>query len=330
MNALACNKIYLARPVLSRKVLGYLLLLVLGACRATGVTETPSASLSGELNYGVLVMAHGGGEQWDAAVVEAVESLASVYPVEIAFGMADAGSMEDAVRRLEQQGVKHVGVVRLFISGESWYERTEQILGLKSGAPDKATAMAMHGGHENHAMPMGFWEIDTELAFHLSEEGLADAEEMDQVVASRIAALSQDPANEVAIVLAHGPGDDAENLRWIEKITERTEYAASSIGVSDIKVFTLREDWQAAREAAEEQIRAYLGSATEQGKEVLVVPYRVMGFGPYHSVLAGLDYRADETGLLPHSNVNLWLMNQARELASVASIHQAELVASTQ
>lgn len=312
-------------------------LLVLALATACSVATTPNTSADADLNYGVLVMAHGGGEQWDAAVIEAVEALESEYPTEIAFGMADAGSMEDAVRRLEQQGVEHVGVVRLFISGESWYERTEQILGLKSGAPAKPAAMAMHGGHgedgehgesTGHVMPMGFWEIDTALEFHMSEEGLADAEEMDQVLVSRIQSLSQNPANEVAIVLAHGPGDDAENERWIAKIGERTELAAREIGISDIKVFTLREDWQAAREEAEQQIRAYLSAANAEGKDVLVVPYRVMGFGPYHDVLAGLDYRADETGLLPHDNVNLWLINQARELAAAASAHQAELLAS--
>ena len=292
----------------------------LAACSTSNVPDQT-------VNYGVLVMAHGGGEQWNGAVIDAVEDMNTDYPVEIAFGMADAGSMEQAVRRLEQQGVEHVGVVRLFISGESWYERTRQILGMAPGAPDKEAAMAMREGQPAPRMPMGFWKIETDLQFHISEEGLADAEEMDQVITARIESQSRNPANEAAIILAHGPGDDAENERWVRKIDARTEAAAASTGISDIRVFTLREDWEEKRKGAEEQIRSYLSNANGQGKEVLVIPYRVMGFGPYHDVLSGLDYRADETGLLPHDNVGLWLLNQAQELGRVASAHQAELIA---
>ena len=92
-------------------------------------------------------------------------------------------------------------------------------------------------------MPMGFWKVDSELAFHVSVEGLADAVEMDEVLTARIRALSSDPGNEVVAVIAHGPGDDGENQRWIEKITQRTTGAREQLGLRDIRVFTLREDW---------------------------------------------------------------------------------------
>ena len=306
--------------------LGFLALLLtaLSACSTTPESSREQQSA----NYGVLVMAHGGSEQWNRTVIDAVEIMRSQYPVEIAFGMADAGSMEAAIRRLETRGVEHVGVIRLFVSGESWYERTAQILGLQPGAPRKAVAMAEHGEGAEHGMPMGFWRIETGLQFHMSQEGLADAEEMDEVIASRVRELSVNPEREVVIVLAHGPGDDAENERWIRKIGERTELALHSTGVDEIRVFTLREDWQPKRELAEERIREYLDSSVRQGKDVLVVPYRVTGFGPYHSVLAGLDYRADETGLLPHRNVGLWLLNQASELSVIADAHHVELLTS--
>ncbi|GIS51092.1 MAG: hypothetical protein Ct9H90mP25_5260 [Gammaproteobacteria bacterium] len=80
-------------------------------------------------NFGLLLMAHGGTEEWNEAVLQATAEVTSKYPVEVAFGMADAGSLERSVRRLEKLGVKDVGVVRMFVSGESWYERTQQILG---------------------------------------------------------------------------------------------------------------------------------------------------------------------------------------------------------
>lgn len=280
------------------------------------------------INYGVLIMAHGGGSNWNESVLEAVEKLGEQYPVEVAFGMADAGSIEQAVRRLEVAGVEHVGVVRVFISGESWFERTQQILGMRDGAPSREVWAARAATHQHGTMPMGFWEIDTRLNFHLSVEGLADAEEMDAVLLHRMQALSHDPAREVALVLAHGPADDDEDARWVAKIRERTRHAQEILGLSAVKVFTLREDWEEKREGAEQAIRSYITEAQKEGLSVMVIPYRVQGFGPYSDVLAGLDYRSDGVGLLPHRNVGLWVRNQAALLRDEAFRHHLESLAS--
>ena len=100
----------------------------LSSCTSTAVRE--SRNPGDDFSFGVMVMAHGGSEEWNAHLAQAIEPLRARFPVELALGMADAGSMEAAVRRLESRGVRHVGLVRVFISGESWYERTLQILGV--------------------------------------------------------------------------------------------------------------------------------------------------------------------------------------------------------
>jgi hypothetical protein len=56
-------------------------------------------------------------------------------PPPIAFGMADADSLQESVRRLEGRDVRRIGVVRMFVSGESFLQRIEQVLGLQAGAP---------------------------------------------------------------------------------------------------------------------------------------------------------------------------------------------------
>ena len=277
-----------------------------------------------------MVMAHGGSEEWNAHLAEAIKPLKARFPVELALGMADAGSMEAAVRRLESQGVRHVGLVRVFISGESWYERTLRILGIQEGAPSRADQQHSHAATADMPMPMGFWKVDTELVFHVSIEGLADAVEMDEVVTARIRALSSDPDNEVVAVIAHGPGDDAENRRWIEKITQRTRNAHEQLGLRDIRVFTLREDWPESRVAAEREIRNYVAQASSQGLTPIVVPFRVQGFGPYERVLGELDYRADKLGLLPHPNVGLWIAGQANQMEAEALEHHFTLASNLQ
>ncbi len=292
------------------------IVVALSSCASPAVWD--SRNPGDDFSFGVMVMAHGGSEEWNAHLAEAIEPLKAHFPVELALGMADAGSMEAAVRRLESQGVRHVGLVRVFISGESWHERTLQILGVQEGAPPRADQQHSHVETADMPMPMGFWKVDTELVFHVSSEGLADAVEMDEVVSARIRALSSDPDNEVVAVIAHGPGDDAENRRWIEKITQRTRNAHEKLGLRDIRVFTLREDWPERRVAAEREIRSYVAQANSRGLTPIVVPFRVQGFGPYERVLGELDYRADKLGLLPHPNVSLWIARQANLMEAEA------------
>lgn len=297
---------------------------LLGLMSCAGIATTQSTTrvqADSDPEFGLLVMAHGGSDEWNAAVEESAANLSTEYPVEVAFGMADAGSMEVAVRNLEAEGVEHVGVVRLFISGTSWYVRTQQIFGMQEGAPSKEAAARMADSRPAARMRMGFWKIDTDLSFHLSNEGLADADEMDGVIFSRVRKLSQDPGNEVMLVVAHGTSDDSENDAWVGKITQRTLVARRELGLHDIKVFTLREDWAEKKAVALAGIRNYMEQASADGLTPIVVPYRVQGFGPYEEALQGLDYRADKQGLLPHANVSLWIANQADQLMQEASSH---------
>jgi hypothetical protein len=78
-----------------------------------------------------------------------------------------------------------------------------------------------------------------------------------------------------------------------------------------VAVETLREDWPEARLRAEERIRSWVTRANSDGGYTIVVPVRLFGFGPYGEVLEGLDYVADETGLLPHPLVAAWVRKRA-------------------
>ncbi len=82
-----------------------------------------------------------------------MKPLQSTYAIEIAFGMADAASLQDSVAKLEARKVHRIGVVRLFVSGESFVDETEKIFGLKPGAPltpPPPAAPDAHAGHGGH------------------------------------------------------------------------------------------------------------------------------------------------------------------------------------
>ena len=283
---------------------------------------------------GVLVMAHGGIPEWDAGVLETLAPLRSKYPLEVAFGMADAWSLQEAITRLEHQGVSDIAVVRLFISGESWYERTQQILGLIPGAPAREPVpVPVDGGHdhgETHQQSPGdtsahgghrmeFWQVQSGARFTLSTEGLSDAQQMSEVLLTRATDLSQNPSAEDVLILAHGPEDDAENERWIASINERAQLLRERGGFHDIHVATLREDWPEKRELAQAQVRDYLSRSRAEGRTPIVIPYRVHGFGPYAQALDGLDYVSDGKGLIPHPAVADWIEEQIVELMQSAA-----------
>jgi hypothetical protein len=288
--------------------------LLFAALCLAGCTSEPTRSPHGRDGFGVLVMAHGGGPTWNREVEAMLAPVRRDYPLEIAFGMADAASLQEGVRALESQGVRRIGVVRLFISGESWYERTEQILGIIPGAPPKPAtdAHAGHGDHADHGM--AFWRIDTQSKFALSKEGLADAPEMGKVLAERARALSHDPQHESVLILAHGPGDDDENRRWLAQIDQRADSVREALPFRSVKVETLREDWPEKRSAAEARIRAFVEQADRDGGRAIVIPYRVQGFGPYADVLSGLSYQSNGEGLVPSAEVEHWVRRQAQAL----------------
>jgi hypothetical protein len=64
------------------------------------------------------------------------------------------------------------------------------------------------------------------------------------------------------------------------------------------------------------RIRGFVTRASQDGGRAIVIPFRVQGFGPYADVLQGLDYAADQQGLIPHPEVTLWIAHEIDALAA--------------
>ncbi len=291
-------------------------------CLSLGLLANLAAA--GATESGVLVMAHGGAEEWNTAIREAVAPLHEYCPTVIAFGMAAPEALQEAVRKLESGGVTRIVVARLFVSGESFRAQTEYFLGLR---PEPPEYFLLHHGHammgsghgaerpraENMLYPSKSHPIDPIQAassFALTNKGLYDSPLIGRIVAERVRGLSQRPESESVLVLAHGVGDDRLNSQWVERIKQISGEIRRIGAFRDIRVETLREDWRDKRKIAEQRVRDFVIQGSTSG-EVLVVPFRVHGFGPYKSVLADLDYRADGRGLLPHPYVTEWLIQEA-------------------
>jgi hypothetical protein len=273
-------------------------------------------------DQGILVMAHGGDEAWNRDVEAVVAPLKDRYPVEIAFGMARTSTLREAVERLEQKGVRRIAVVRMFISGESFLPETEYILGLRTeppAAPASAAAPhgavpaappSAHGDHGDHCAEAP-QPIASKCTFVLSQQGVADSALVDEILLERANALSKTPSRESVLLLAHGPADDAENERWLAKMEKRARGISQAGGFREVRCETLREDWPEKRAVSEKRIREFVQQHSRNGGRVIVIPFRVAGFGPYKEVLEGLEYVSDGRGFCPHPNMTTWIEQAA-------------------
>lgn len=294
---------------------------------------------------GILVMAHGGDAAWNQDVEAVVAPIQSRYPLEVAYGMATTSTLRQAVERLETQGVERIAVVRLFISGDSFLAPTEYILGLRDTCPPTAHADAQvqrashdpaaseppaaqatngheqHGAHETHrheqdSAPQTHAShhameppqpINTRCSIVLSRSGVGESPLVDEILHDRVKALSTDPSRESVLILAHGPADEAENERWLANMRLRAQRIHDIGPFRHVQCETLREDWPQRRAEAEQRIRQYVELASRDGGRVIVIPFRIAGFGPYEDVLAGLDYTSDGRGFCPHPNLTRWI-----------------------
>ncbi|MGD2044741.1 MAG: hypothetical protein PVJ80_03845 [Gemmatimonadota bacterium] len=259
---------------------------------------------------GLLVMAHGGDEDWNDAVLETTAPVAKALPTVVAFGMADPVTLKTALDSLQGLGVDRVAVVRMFLSGASFLDQTEYLLGISREPP--AVFGPSHAGQPAaHAASPG--AIPAPLDHHLElathPDGMVDAGEVADIVVQRALEASDDPSRESVLLLAHGMGDEPLNDELLAAMAEiEQDVAAQSFAA--VHSATLREDWADARAAAEQEIRALVRGEGEQGRRVIVVPVRLSGFGPYADVLEGLDYVAGE-GLLPNTGATEWIERMA-------------------
>ena len=113
-----------------RLTLPLFLLLPAAACSNLPPINPTPRDAGHSQKLGALVMAHGGDQDWNHSVEAAIQLLDEEIPVALAYGMANPSSLSTGLTSLLNEGATHVAVVRLFLSGDSFLEQTEFLLGL--------------------------------------------------------------------------------------------------------------------------------------------------------------------------------------------------------
>lgn len=292
---------------------------------------------------GVLLLAHGGAAEWNTRVTELAARVNDTRPTEVAFGMATRAEIQAAIDRLVARGVTEIIAVPLFVSSSSSIiTSTEYLLGLRTEQPpalaifarmnhgshgaaaappatsSDTAAHAGHGGHTGHGAPAAVVDGTTPIAVPVPVRmtpALDDHPIVADIVASRARSISRNAASEALVIVAHGPNEEEDNLRWLASMGSLADRIRTTETFASIDTLTVRDDAPAeVRAQATAELRAVVERHTQAGRRVLIVPL-VISFGGIErglrTRLEGLDYTMPTAGLMPDDRLVDWVLARA-------------------
>lgn len=275
---------------------------------------------------GVLLLAHGGQPQWNERVMAVASAVDDRQPTEVAFGMASRASIQAAVDRLAARGVSAIVAVPLFVSSHSSViTSTEYLLGLRPDAPadlkifarmdhsSHGAPAAEHAGHGPSADPAS--PVNTAVPIRMTP-ALNRHALIAEILTERARSISQAPASEAVILVAHGPVPDDDNRRWLDDMKVLAEQVKAAAPFAAVDYMTVRDDaGPAVREAATRELRANVERHAGLGRRVLVVPH-LLSFGGIEQGLRkrleGLDYTMTAQALMPDERIVQWVLASLR------------------
>lgn len=296
--------------------------------------QPPAAAQSQET--GVLIMAHGGSDEWNQHVKDAADPLEEKYPVEFAWGMANYVTLQQGINRLEDKGVTEIIAIPLFISSYSPIIRqNEYLFGIRDSLADRAMPL-MH--HTKEYVEMTGAEVDSSDYMHgmlmppnlqpleinadvTMTSALDDHDVVAQILHDRVSALSNNPSDETVILAAHGPGQENDNVKWIENMESLSRkiqkiQEEQGKGFKQIFALTVRDDAEERIfNQAKQQLRAMVRQANQFG-DVIVVPLFLSSGGREQAIadrLKGLNYKWSGQTLLPDEKISDFLVNSVEE-----------------
>lgn len=253
------------------------------------------AGLNGKV--GVLVLAHGFGKVGDDAFRTGLKPVAGNYPMAVSFGMSMTSSrhIQQALDELAAAGAETIVVVPALSSSASddQLRQWQYMFGLTDDPGYMATPrlktdrkVIWTPALEDHPLVIGM------IADHARE-------------------LSTDPANEVVILVSHGPTLDADNARNLALLGRIAAGLKARDGYSAVQVMSMQNDAPLdVRAANGKKLRRLVEEANRAGKRVIVTTNLQSPRSIQHQVEAdieGTQYVFNTKGLVQHPDYPRWV-----------------------
>ena len=268
---------------------------IMGMMRMMGPNYFWPVSSHGSQNYGVLIMAHGYGPGGDLDLFNSVQSVGELYQTTLSMGMSmmTSSHVKCSVDEMIDNDVEKIFVI-----------------------PVSSTA------HNTLVRQWNYiFNLDEQFAYsevdRITNERIVMLEPInDDMYAKKIILeytneISSDPANEVLIIIAHGPIDEADNEIELELMNNIGEYVKEQTSIQTVKSFTLQDDApKAIRDQNLNRIKAFMTASKEDGKRILMVSNLMSGKGIQKKIeedFEGIDYTFNSKGLLTHPYYIDWI-----------------------
>ena len=247
-------------------------------------------------DVGILALAHGYTDQGNAQWKSRFEPVAAEYPVGYGLGMAMMGGehIQQAVDGLEAAGAKRILILRTETGDDNSLTRQWEYL---FGRRDEASYLA--GTRVS---------TDAEIIWGPSPTAHPI---MGEIMLDHALQLSSDPANEMVVIMGHGPMTDDLNKKDLEILAKHAAYIKEQGGFADVKYGNVQDDLpKPQRQANVDRIRGWILDAKAEGMNVIVVTNALTQSGIMGRLKADVDGTGaafNDTGLMQNDRFADWI-----------------------
>jgi sirohydrochlorin cobaltochelatase len=280
---------------------------------AAALAQAPSPKV------GTVVVAHGGDSVWNAHVREVAQQVKTGGPVEVSFLMgagAKAARFQDAVARLEAQGVARIVVVPMLVSSHSGHYDQIRYLG-----GEQVTL----GDQMMHHLHMAGIERPTAKVPLVVTKAMDASIEVARVLSDRALALSKSPKQQALLIVGHGPNSAEDYAAWMGNLRPVADSVKAWTGFRDVRVELVRDDAPApVRAEAVRRVRELIElQHMATGQQVVVVPVLVskgsVSRDKVPNDIKGTPSLYAGEPLLPHPAMARWIETRVREASGAAT-----------
>lgn len=250
---------------------------------------------------GVLILLHGFRDRGDKVFKERVQMYGNIFPTSLAFGMSMMMSqhIQLGVDDIIAAGAKNVIVVPIVSSEHnSMIRQWQYIFGLID-EPAYATVPRI--------------ETDANVIF-VPPPG--DDPFVAEILIDYADQISTDPANEVVIIVAHGPSETQDNLDQLALMDNLARIVKEDGGYSEVYSATLQDDAPLEiRDKNVAKLRGMIEKIQADGKESILVTNLIGAYtiqSKLRKDLKGLDYKFNAKGLVQHETFVDWIGESVR------------------
>ncbi|MFQ5633715.1 MAG: hypothetical protein ACE5G3_00095 [Gammaproteobacteria bacterium] len=254
-------------------------------------------------DVGVLILSHGVGENSDRMLRDAIRPIASEQPTAIGFGMAmmTSAHLQAAVDDLTERGATRIVLVQngTTTNFNTLTRQWKYIFGLG----EEATYLEV---------PV----VESDARFFMTRP-FSDHPLITDILYDHVKEVSKDPANELVVIVGHGPEDNEDNEPDLEILGAHVDRIKSRNEFADVRIINLQDDAiPPIRKSNVKKLRRWIRKADDKGQHVIVVAIAAASHGVQTHIrndLRGLNYTFADKGMSEHPKYIEWLASAIDE-----------------